>query len=55
MLYPKNTFLQEKTTFDVGLEMWVSVGLEEVRGTLKTEDQCEYTPKWQRDPSLIEV
>jgi hypothetical protein len=37
VLAPKNTILQEKTTFDVGLEMWVSVDVEEAGGrALKT-------------------
>lgn len=32
MLAPKNTLLWEKTTFDVGLEMWVSVDVEGAGG-----------------------
>lgn len=32
MLAPENSLLQEKTTFDVDLEMWVSVDVQEAGG-----------------------
>lgn len=58
MLAPKNTVLQGKIIFDLGLEIWVSVDLEDVgagSGELLRQDQYRYTPKWQREPCLIEV